>query len=135
MRAMRDARAGAGFDDPALAQAFSRRASAGVFSAAQALAGQAVYQRACAACHGADFQGAGGVPPVAGAGFLGKWRGKSVGELFAYIRDMMPVGAGRSLPDAEYLAAAAYVLEANHFPAGADPLDPDEAILRNIGIE
>jgi len=135
VRAQVDARPGAGFDDPALAQAFSRRASAGVFSAAQAQAGRAVYERSCAACHGADFQGAGGVPPVAGAGFLAKWQGKSVGDLFAYIRDFMPTGGGRSLPDTDYLAATAYILEANRFPAGEQPLDQDEAILRAIGIE
>ncbi len=134
-RAMRDARAGPGFDDPALAQAFTRTTGAGVFSSAQALAGRAVYQWSCSACHGADFAGAGGVPPVAGAGFLGKWRERSVGELFAYIRDMMPTGAGRSLPDADYLAVTAHILEANGAPAGAEPLDPDEAILRAIGIE
>ena len=135
LRAQVDARAGAGFSDPGLAQAFARLAASGVYSAAQAQAGRGVYSRACAACHGADFQGAGGVPPVVGSGFLTKWQGKSVGELFAYIRDFMPTGAGRSLSDADYLAATAYLLEANRFPAGAQPLDPDEAILRAIGIE
>jgi len=136
VRAQVDARAGAGFEDPALANAsFARLAASGVFSAAQAQAGRGVYQRACAACHGADFQGAGGVPPVTGAGFLGKWRGKSVGELFAYIRDFMPTGAGHSLPDPDYLAVTAFILEANSFPAGTEPLDPDDAILRAIGIE
>lgn len=134
-RAFRTAGNAAGFEDPALAQAFSRTAAGGVFSAAQAEAGRAVYQRTCAVCHGADFQGAGGVPSVAGGAFLAKWRGKSVGDLFAYVRDMMPTGAGRSLPDADYLAVTAYILEANRFPAGTAPLDADEAILRTIGID
>ena len=124
-----------GFEDPALAQAFSRRAADGVFSAQQGAAGRAIYDRACAACHGRDFQPAGGVPPVAGAAFLSKWRGRAVGELFAYTREFMPPGAGGSLPDADYLALTAFILEANGFPAGAAPLESDAAILRAIGIE
>ncbi|HSG57032.1 MAG TPA: PQQ-binding-like beta-propeller repeat protein, partial [Paracoccaceae bacterium] len=126
---------GTGFDDPALAQGFSRTTAAGVFSAAQALEGRGVYTRACAACHGADFQPAAGSPVLKGAAFLANWRGKSVGELYAYTRQSMPVGAGGSLPDAQYLAVIAYLLGENGFPAGATPLDPDEAILRSVGIE
>ncbi len=135
VRAFRTNAGGAGFDDPALAQGFSRTTAAGVFSAAQALEGRAVYARACAACHGANFQPAGGVPPLTGGAFLTNWRGKSVGELYAQTRSSMPVGAGGSLPASQYLALIAYLLEQNGFPAGDAPLDPDEAILRAIGIE
>lgn len=135
-RAQVEARGQAGFDDPALATtSFARVAASGVYSAQQALAGRAVYERACAACHGRDFAGAGGVPALAGGGFMTNWRGRSVGELFAYTRDFMPVGQARSLPDADYLALTAYLLEVNGFPGGEQPLDPDEAILRAIGIE
>ncbi len=115
--------------------AFARVATSGVFSTAQAEAGLAAYRRSCAACHGADLAGAGGVPPLAGAGFLSHWRGRSVGELFAYVRDMMPPGGGGSLSDTDYLAVTAYLLAANDYPAGAEPLESDEAILRAVGIE
>nr|WP_283773343.1 PQQ-binding-like beta-propeller repeat protein [Altererythrobacter sp. KTW20L] len=134
-RAFRSNARGAGFDDPALAQGFTRSASAGVFSAAQAMEGRGVYMRACAACHGVDFQPAPGSPVVKGAAFMANWRGKSVGELFAYTRQTMPVGMGGSLPDAQYVAAIAYLLSENGFPAGDTPLDSDEALLRSIGIE
>ncbi len=117
------------------AAGFTRAASAGIFSAEQALAGQAVYTRACAACHGADLQGAPGTPPLTGGAFMAKWRGKSVGDLYTYTRQSMPVGAGGSLREAQYLALIAYLLQQNGFPAGAQPLDPDAAILRNLGIE
>jgi alcohol dehydrogenase (cytochrome c) len=135
VRAFRSNAGGAGFDDPALAQGFARTTAAGVFSAAQALEGRAVYARACAACHGATFQPAGGVPPLTGGAFLNNWRGKSVGELYSYTRASMPVGAGGSLPAGQYLALIAYLLEQNGYPAGEAALDPDEAMLRAIGIE
>lgn len=124
----------AGFDDPALAQSYSRRTSAGVFSAEQALAGKAVYERACAACHGVDFQPAPGSPTLRGSAFLTNWQGRSVADLFNYTRRNMPVGAGGSLPDTQYLALVAYMLEVNGFPAG-ETLDSDEAIMAAIGIE
>ena len=114
---------------------FSRAASSGVYSIAQGENGLAVYQQSCAACHGANLQGAGGVPPVRGAAFMQHWRGRSVAELFAYTRDTMPPGAGGSLPDADYLAVVAYLLQANGYPEGEAPLDPDEALLGAIGID
>lgn len=135
-RSFVDAHGGLARGDPALAPAaFARSAKTGVFSAMQAQAGLASYGRNCAACHGADHAGGGGVPPVAGAAFMGKWRGKPVGDLFAYIRATMPPGAGKSLPDAEYLALTAHLLQANGYPAGPQGLEGDTAILATIGID
>jgi alcohol dehydrogenase (cytochrome c) len=114
--------------------AFARTAADGVYSTEQAAAGRAVYERSCSACHGADLNPAPGVPPVKGEAFLANWRGRSVGELFAYTRDFMPPGAGRSLSEAEYLQVTTYLLQQNDYPAGS-VLDPDEAIMRAIGID
>ena len=58
-----------------------------------------------------------------------------MGELYSYTRASMPVGAGGSLPAGQYLALIAYLLEQNGYPAGEAALDPDEAMLRAIGIE
>ncbi len=114
---------------------FSRQASSGVYSMAQARAGEAAYLASCAACHGVDFQPAPGSPTLQGGAFLSNWRGKSVGELFGYVRTNMPPGGGGSLPDAQYLALVAYLLEANDYPAGEEPLDADGAILQSIGVD
>lgn len=114
---------------------FSRAASSGAYSIAQAENGLAVYQQSCAACHGANLLGSGGVAPVRGAAFMQHWRGRSVAELFAYTRDSMPPGAGRSLPDADYLAVVAYLLQANGYPEGEQPLDLDEAMLSAVEID
>jgi alcohol dehydrogenase (cytochrome c) len=120
--------------DPAQRAAPARTVGGGVFSAEQALAGRAVYTRSCAACHGANFEPAQGTPPLKGAAFLANWRGRTVGELFALVRQTMPPGAGGSLPEGDYLAAIAYILEANGFPPG-QPLPTDQAGLRAIGFE
>jgi len=121
--------------DPAArpAASTSRRVSEGVFAAAQAAAGRAVYTAHCAVCHGADFNPTQGVPPIQGPAFLANWRGRSVGELHIKVRTMPP-GAADSLPAGDYLAVLAYILEINGFPAG-QALPAEEAALREIGIE
>jgi alcohol dehydrogenase (cytochrome c) len=118
--------------DPVLRPATARKAGDGVFSAAQAAAGRAVYARSCAACHGARFEPAPGTPPLQGAAFLANWRGRTLGELHAKVRTMPP-GAAGSLPARDYLAVLAYLLEANGFPAG-QPLPGEEAALGGIAL-
>jgi alcohol dehydrogenase (cytochrome c) len=118
--------------DPASAGAPARKVTEGVFSAAQAAAGQQVYTAHCAACHGASFTPAQGVPPVQGAVFLANWKGRTLADLHAKVRTMPP-GAANSLSEQDYLAVTAYLLQANGFKAG-DPLPGDEAKLREIGF-
>jgi alcohol dehydrogenase (cytochrome c) len=110
----------------------SRTVAAGVFGAAQAERGRAVYAESCAACHGATFTPAQGVPPVQGAVFLANWKGRTLADLLGKVRTMPP-GAAGSLPDADYLAVTAYLLQANGFPPG-QPLPADDAALRAIGF-
>jgi alcohol dehydrogenase (cytochrome c) len=112
----------------------SRNVADGVFSAAQASAGRAVYTRSCAACHGADFAPAQGVPPVQGAAFLANWRGRTLADLHTLVRTTMPPGAASTLSDEEHLAAIAYILQANGFEPG-EPLPSEETELREIGFE
>ena len=120
--------------DPVAAQKAARRSLAsGVFSAAQAERGRAVYAASCAACHGADFTPAQGAPPVQGAAFLANWRGRTLAELMAKVRTMPP-GAADSLSEADHLATLAYILQANGFPSGGQPLSADPAALREIGF-
>jgi PQQ-dependent dehydrogenase (methanol/ethanol family) len=81
-----------------------------------AAAGQRVYTASCASCHGADMGGSGGVPPLKGAPFLANWRGHPFAELLAKVHTM-PLGAPNSLPDGDYRAVTAYLLQANGLPA------------------
>jgi alcohol dehydrogenase (cytochrome c) len=119
--------------DPAQMAAAARSVTDGVFAAAQARAGQAVYAAHCATCHGTDFTPAPGVKPIAGAAFRTNWKGRRVGDLYTAIRTTMPPGSGGSLSDSDYLAVTAYLLEANDWPAGRD-LPSDAAGLREIGF-
>jgi PQQ-dependent dehydrogenase (methanol/ethanol family) len=122
--------------DPALRQggaAPARTVADGVFSAAQARAGEAVYARHCAACHGVRFEPAPGSPPVVGAAFLANWRGRTLADLYTLVRTTMPPGAAHTLSAEEHLAAVAFVLQANGFPAG-QVLPGDEAMLQGIGF-
>jgi cytochrome c5 len=74
--------------------------------------GKAIYDKSCAACHGADLNGAGEAPPLKGQAFLDKWKGKA-DALYAFIHQNMPPGAAGSLSDGDYRAVTAYVLQAN----------------------
>ena len=88
-------------------------------SAAEAGDGKAVYDKACAACHGSELQGGGESPPLKGAAFLANWKGKTVTDLYAFVQRNMPPGAGGSLSDADYRAVVAYILQANGAKEGA----------------
>jgi alcohol dehydrogenase (cytochrome c) len=118
--------------DPAQAGASTRKASDGVYTAAQAAQGRTVYAEHCAACHGATFNPAQGVPPLTGPAFAANWKGHSLAELYAKVKTMPP-GSGGSLSDADYRAATAYLLQANGYKPG-QPLPDDEALLRAIGM-
>ena len=91
-----------------------------------------VYAESCAACHGASFTPAQGVPPVHGAAFLANWKGRTLADLMAKVRTMPP-GAADSVSAADRLAVIAYLLGADGFPAGT-ALPADEAALRAIGF-
>ena len=48
--------------------------------------------------------------------------GRTVAELFTYIRTMMPKNDPGSLADEDYAALLAYLLQANQMPAGRSTL-------------
>jgi len=102
---------------------FSRSTRDGVYLADQAEAGKALYAKSCAdGCHGTNLAGGGPTPSLAGADFLARWSGLSVGELYKRVRTTMPKSAPGSLADDDYVKIIAYLLSANGFPAAADGL-------------
>jgi alcohol dehydrogenase (cytochrome c) len=100
-----------------------------VFTAAQAQSGRAVYNQNCAGCHGADFEGTGDAPPLAGGTFMLKWRSKMVSELFGEILQNMPPTNPGSLGEAAALNATAYILQRNGGQAGQQNLTSSAATL------
>ena len=103
----------------ALAVSGQAQQPGGPYTAEQAAAGRASYQTSCAACHGADL---GGVPPLAGGGFIGGWSTRSTRDLVDLVRMTMPSDAPGGLPDQTYVNIVAFILQSNGIPAGNTPL-------------
>ena len=113
--------------------AASAQLSSAVYTAAEAEAGRAVYEQACAACHMPDLRGQFEAPELAGANFRGAWGDRPAAELLDLVRTTMPPAAPGSLDPAAYAAVVAYLLQANGVaPAavaagGAAPPAPADA--------
>jgi cytochrome c5 len=104
----------------------SRTVLDGVFTAAQADRGSAVYSEKCATCHeGADVDG----PPLTGTPFIDRWREDTLDGLFDFIKTRMPQTAPGSLSEAAYLDIVAHLLHENDYPAGPRALTTE--VLRS----
>lgn len=128
--------------DPALADAFSLRMSetlttanksgnpvsslTGVYTLAQARKGADEYDKYCGRCH----------KPVvhSGPAFQSEWDGRTVRELFDYLRTTMPEDHPGQLSHDQYTNVVAYLLQLNGMPAGPRKLTPDPAVLEQIRI-
>ena len=105
----------------ARAQESARTVADGVYTAAQATRGAAVYDAACAGCHRADLGGASG-PSLREQRFAREFAGKDLKSLFTKTATTMPRNAPASLGDSAYLDVVAHVLRENGFPAGPQEL-------------
>ena len=106
----------------------ARAQDGGVYTAAQAASGRAIYERECAVCHQANLQGSFEAPQLAGESFLRFWADLSPADLFVRTRSSMPPGAEGSLTDEEHIDVVAYLLEANGAPAGGTALTEATAV-------
>lgn len=100
--------------------------SAQLFTAAQAAAGRTEYHANCASCHGADL-GGGEAPQLSGPNFRNTWRDRSTKDLFEYTQASMPP-ARPSLPQDDYTAIVAFLLQSNGAVAGPRPFAPTTAV-------
>lgn len=106
----------------------------GVFTAEQAIRGEAVYTEACIACHGQDLGGNSNSPGLVGMGFMFLWEGRSVGEFLEKIRSEMPTDRPGQLSIENYQDVVSYILQKNSYPAGAAELSSEAALLDAITI-
>lgn len=108
----------------------------GVYTAEQADRGEALYDDRCAVCHGVIRAI---VPEMAALlgdhNFRNAWRGRSLGELFGYIRETMPQDAPGTLTPGQTAEIVAHVLRGNRLPAGDAALAEDEETLNRIPFE
>jgi len=95
----------------------------GVFTAAQAAAGESVYDESCRTCHDMGFY----------AGIWEFWQGKPLLDFWFVIVAEMPTDNPGVLSDAEYTDIVAYILSQRGYPAGDTLLDRQNG-LDNIDI-
>jgi mono/diheme cytochrome c family protein len=104
------------------AQGTQRTVLDGVFTAAQADRGAAVYDAQCAVCHeGADVDG----PPLTGDPFIDRWREDTLDALFDFVKTRMPQTKPGSLSNAAYLDVVAHLLHENSYKAASQELTMD----------
>ena len=107
-----------------------------VYSEAQALRGEELYQQYCSLCHGARLQGS-PAAPLTGDAFRGRWEdGKhTLDDLYYIIRSLMPNNAPGSLSKAQYADVVAYILKINKYPAGEAELVPMPAVMKAVILQ
>ena len=111
----------------------ARTAGDGVYTAAQATRGEAIYRTGCAACHGTTLAGDLG-PPLAGQGFLSVWGRQPLSDLFDKIRSTMPADTPGTLSRPQVADVVAYILQANQFPGGNVELGAGESALKQVSL-
>ena len=109
------------------AAASGAQSAEGTYTAAQAAAGRAVYEQACARCHQSNLQGSFEAPQLAGESFLQFWGDMSPRDLYDRTRSSMPPDED-ALADEAYVDVVAYLLQANGAPAGDAPLTATTAV-------
>jgi alcohol dehydrogenase (cytochrome c) len=102
--------------------AISLPGHAQTFTDAQATEGQSAYSQNCAGCHGPNLDDGEFAPPVKGTAFSQQWGGKSVGDLFTYIRTKMPPSNAGGLGEPVYLQITAFILQSNNVSLTATTL-------------
>ena len=118
-------RAGAWQDPPASPM---RSTTSGVYVAAQADAGQKIFEATCiGGCHN--------MASHKGIAFKQRWDGQPLWDLFDLIFETMPKDDPGSLTDKDAAGLVAYLLKLNGLPAGKDALPTDETALRKIKID
>lgn len=110
----------------ALAQE-KKSVKSGVYTAAQAERGQALYKSKCASCHAPNR--------FTDDLFYSSFAGKPLWEMFDVISDSMPEDNPGSLKKEEYADVIAYLLQLNKFPTGETDLPTDRDALGAILME
>src|SRR3954469_5619026 len=108
-----------------------RSSASGVYTAAQASAGEKIYFDKCATCHGDDLGGRERAPALTGAAFVEAWSGKDLRQLLDRLEAMPPTAPG-SLSAAEYTSVLAFLLRNAQMPSGSAALPTDRAQLARI---
>ncbi|HXZ68243.1 MAG TPA: PQQ-binding-like beta-propeller repeat protein, partial [Alphaproteobacteria bacterium] len=103
------------------------------YTAAEAVAGKSTFAQSCASCHGAHLTDGHFAPALKGKQFANRWAGRSVGDLYTYVKNNMPPGGTGSLEPKTYRSLIAYLLSQNNVTAGK-ALPQDAGVLAQMTI-
>jgi len=110
-----------------LPAAGTKSVKTGVYTAAQADRGQALYRSKCASCHAPNR--------FTDDLFYTSFAGKPMWEMFDVISDTMPEDNPGSMKPEEYVDVMAYLLKLNNFPTGSTELPVGKDALIAIQME
>lgn len=103
----------------------------GVYTEDQAKRGEELYPDGCSRCHGDELEGD-EAPALRSEEFLRDWKGYTLGDLFARVKNAMPGDEPGTLTNAQVADVIAYVLSRNHVPAGKTPMSTSAEALKQI---
>ncbi len=109
-------------------------ASLATFTPDQAAAGRTLYAAQCGNCHGKNLSGSEFATPLNGTAFSLNWGGKTVAELFTFIRTRMPPTAMGSLTPQATADLLAYLLQVNGAKSAEGSLATDATQLAALHI-
>jgi len=104
----------------------------GIYTAAQADRGKAVYTMNCSGCHGDKAEGGNAGPTLSGADFTNGYKDGNASALYTKISQDMPSSAPGSLTPEQYADVLAYLLSVNKYPAGQTEIPKDGAGLKSV---
>jgi quinoprotein glucose dehydrogenase len=104
----------------------------GIYTAAQADRGKAVYAMNCAGCHGEKAEGGNAGPTLSGPDFTNGYKDGNASALYGKISMDMPSSAPGSLNPEQYADVLAYLLSVNKYPAGQTEIPKDGAGLKSV---
>ena len=106
------------------------------YRAVQSTAGSKLYEAKCSACHGANLEGGAG-PALSGATLttLSKNTKLTIGDMFTFIAQQMPLNEPASLTHDQYVSIMAYILHYNGYKTGSKPLTYDAAMNSTTIVE
>lgn len=104
-----------------------RSVKTGVYTAAQADRGQALFRSKCASCHAPNR--------FTDDLFYTSFAGKPLWEMFDVISDTMPEDDPGGMKPEEYVDVMTYLLKLNNFPTGEADLAPGKDALSAILME
>ena len=104
----------------------------GIYTAAQADRGKAVYAMNCAGCHGEKAEGGNAGPTLSGPDFTNGYKDGNASALYGKISMDMPSSAPGSLTPEQYADVLAYLLSINKYPAGQAEIPKDGGNLKAV---